>query len=63
MKVHFAVPERGEGEPGEVLDDALLIACGRGAVRLTRLQREGRGMMEADEFLRGTPVPAGTRLR
>jgi len=32
-------------------------------VRLTRLQREGRGMMEADEFLRGTPVPAGTRLR
>jgi methionyl-tRNA formyltransferase len=62
VKVHFAVPERGEGEPGEALDDALLIACGRGAVRLTRLQREGRGVMEADEFLRGTPVAAGTHL-
>lgn len=62
VKVHFAEPERGEGEPGEVLDDRLLIACGRGAVRLTRLQREGKGVMGADEFLRGTGVSAGTRL-
>lgn len=62
VKVHFAEPEKGEGEPGEVLDDSLLIACGRGAVRLTRLQREGKGVMGADEFLRGTAVPAGTKL-
>jgi methionyl-tRNA formyltransferase len=62
VKVHFAEPERGEGEPGEVLDDHLLIACGRGAVRLKRLQREGKGVMSADEFLRGTVVPAGSHL-
>ncbi|KAA5804941.1 methionyl-tRNA formyltransferase [Alkalicaulis satelles] len=62
VKVHFAAPERGEGTPGEVLDERLLIACGRGAVRLTRLQREGRGVMEAEEFLRGTPVPPGLQL-
>lgn len=62
VKVHFAEPEKGEGEPGEVLDDTLLIACGRGAVRLKRLQREGRGVMGADEFLHGTDIPAGTRL-
>ncbi|MGP1274707.1 MAG: methionyl-tRNA formyltransferase [Caulobacterales bacterium] len=62
VKVHFAEPEKGEGEPGEVLDDGLLVACGRGAVRLTRLQREGKGVMGADEFLRGTSVPAGTML-
>lgn len=62
VKVHFAEPEKGEGEPGEALDDTLLIACGRGAVRLKRLQREGKGMMGADEFLRGTAVPAGSHL-
>ena len=62
IKVLFAEPERGEGEPGEVLDDALLVACGRGAVRLTRLQREGRGAMDAGDFLRGTDIPAGTML-
>jgi methionyl-tRNA formyltransferase len=63
VKVHFAQPEKGDGEPGEVLDDGLLIACGRGAVRLTRLQREGKGVMDAKAFLNGTDVPAGTVLR
>ncbi|MES1202053.1 MAG: methionyl-tRNA formyltransferase [Pseudomonadota bacterium] len=52
----------GQARPGEALDDALLIACGEGAVRLTEAQREGRSPMQAEEFLRGTPVPAGTLL-
>ncbi len=52
----------GSGMPGTVLDDALTIACGEGAVRLTQVQRAGRQPMSADEFLRGTAVPAGTRL-
>ena len=62
IKVLFAEPERGEGAPGEVLDDALLVACGRGAVRLTRLQREGKGAMGAADFLRGNAILAGTVL-
>lgn len=62
VKVHFAVPERGEGEAGEVLDDALLIACGRGAVRLTRVQREGKSVMHATDFLRGQSLPSGLIL-
>jgi methionyl-tRNA formyltransferase len=52
----------GDGAPGEALDDELRIACGTGAVRLTRLQREGRGAQEAEVFLNGQPVPAGARL-
>jgi methionyl-tRNA formyltransferase len=48
--------------PGTVLNDRLLIACGEGALRLTRLQREGRAAMEADAFLRGFALPSGTRL-
>jgi methionyl-tRNA formyltransferase len=53
---------QGSGAPGEVLDDGLLIACGEGAVRLLTVQREGRGPLAADVFLRGQPVPAGARL-
>jgi methionyl-tRNA formyltransferase len=45
------------GKPGTVLDDRLTIACGDGAVRLVELQRAGKQPMQADEFLRGTPVP------
>jgi methionyl-tRNA formyltransferase len=56
---HF---EDEAGEPGVTLDDRLLVAAGEGAVRLLRVQREGRGPQDAEAFLRGTPVPAGTRL-
>ncbi|MEO7027670.1 MAG: methionyl-tRNA formyltransferase [Caulobacteraceae bacterium] len=47
---------------GEVLGPGLLIGCGEGSVRILRAQREGRGPQDADDFLRGFPLPAGTRL-
>jgi len=52
----------GGGAPGTLLDDRLTVACGEGAVRILELQRAGRQIMKADEFLRGTRVAAGTRL-
>jgi methionyl-tRNA formyltransferase len=45
-----------------VLDDRLLVACGAGAVRLLKVQREGKGAQDAEVFLRGQPVAAGTKL-
>ncbi|MBL8546966.1 MAG: methionyl-tRNA formyltransferase [Hyphomonadaceae bacterium] len=53
---------QGAGAPGEVLDDNLLVACGEGAVRLLTVQREGRGPLAAQAFLRGQAVPVGARL-
>ncbi|WP_420568560.1 methionyl-tRNA formyltransferase [Thalassovita sp.] len=52
----------GNGVPGEILDDRLTVACGSGAVQLLRLQRAGKGAQDATEFLRGMPLPKGTRL-
>ena len=52
----------GKGKPGTALDDKLTIACGDGAIRLTQVQRAGKQPMNADEFLRGSPVKAGTQL-
>ncbi|MBN9275668.1 MAG: hypothetical protein J0J15_36610, partial [Mesorhizobium sp.] len=52
----------GQGAPGQVLDDALTVACGTGAVRLTRVQRPGKAAQAAEEMLRGYPIPAGTVL-
>ena len=54
--------EQGAGAPGEVLDDDLLIACEAGAVRVLRAQREGRAPQGATDFLRGFPLPPGSRL-
>ena len=53
---------QGTGAPGTVLDDALTVACGTGAVQLLRLQRAGRGAQDAAEFLRGMPLSKGTQL-
>ena len=62
LKILAAWPEPGTGAPGVVLDDALLVACGEGALRLRRVQAPGRAAMDAAAFLRGRPVPAGTML-
>ena len=62
VKALLSRVEDGAGEPGAVLDDGWLIACGTGAVRILRAQREGRGAQDAAEFLRGFSVAAGTRL-
>ncbi|HEX6603850.1 MAG TPA: methionyl-tRNA formyltransferase [Sphingomicrobium sp.] len=51
------------GEPGEVLDDCLNIACGEGYIRPLKVQRAGRGAMTAGELLRGFPIPKGTVLQ
>ncbi len=62
VKALLSRVEEGEGEPGAVLDDALLIACGEGAVRVLRAQREGRGVQSAADLLRGFPIAPGTRI-
>ncbi len=62
VRVLMSRAEAGQGPPGTVLDDALLVACGQAALRLTRLQRAGRAAADAADLLRGFPVPAGTRL-
>jgi methionyl-tRNA formyltransferase len=62
VKVLLSEIGEGQGEPGTVLDDALTLACGAGAVRLLKLQKAGAKPLAVAEFLRGTPLEAGTRL-
>jgi methionyl-tRNA formyltransferase len=47
------------GTPGEVLDAKFTVACGIGAVRVTRAQRAGKAAQDVGAFLRGHPVVAG----
>jgi methionyl-tRNA formyltransferase len=61
IKVLFAEPVVGKGAPGEVLS-GLTIACGEGALKLLKVQRAGRGPVDAGAFLRGFPLAPGERL-
>ncbi|HVM38708.1 MAG TPA: methionyl-tRNA formyltransferase [Sphingomicrobium sp.] len=62
VKLLGAATAEGSGAPGEVLDEALTIACGENALRLLYLQRPGRAPMSAEALLRGFAIPAGTLL-
>jgi methionyl-tRNA formyltransferase len=62
VKALLSAFEDVDGEPGTMLDDNLLVACGDGAVRLLKVQREGRGAQDAEVFLRGQPAAQGARL-
>ena len=62
MKVLMSRLDDGAGEPGAVLDDDLLVACGEGAIRLARVQREGRAAQETSEFLKGFAIGSGSSL-
>jgi methionyl-tRNA formyltransferase len=62
IKILSAEVVEARGSAGEVLDDALTIACAGGAIRPTMLQRAGRSPMARDDFLRGFSIPAGTRI-
>lgn len=68
-RVKLLAAERADGmhsdneiPPGTVLDDALTIACGSGAIRPTLLQRAGKQALDRAAFLRGHTIPVHTRL-
>ena len=66
LKLARTIPETGSaGPPGQVLAataEGVRVACGTGILRIGELQLPGKKRLPAAEFLRGRPLPAGTRL-
>ena len=62
LKVLLSEVRNGAGDPGLVLDDDLSVATGEGAIGLLRLQRPGKGPALSRDFLRGWPIPEGSKL-
>ena len=59
VKALLSMVDEGRGSPGAILDNDLLIACGEGAVRILKAQREGKAPQEVEAFLRGFPLVRG----
>ncbi|MGO9357645.1 MAG: methionyl-tRNA formyltransferase [Xanthobacteraceae bacterium] len=62
VKILRCEPAAGSGAPGALLDGQLTVACGDGAIRILELQRASKQPMQADVFLRGTPLMPPVRL-
>ncbi len=63
LKILAADIASGSGDPGRALDDQLTIACGKGALRLTLLQKAGKKAMSGADFLNGQKFPRGSVLK
>lgn len=62
LKILYAEPAAGKGEPGEIIGDDLAVACGESALRLTKVQRSGGKAMAAKDLLKGFALPRGARF-
>jgi methionyl-tRNA formyltransferase len=65
LKIHVAEESPEGGSPGLVLSagpGAILVAAGKGSLALREIQLEGRKRLSAGDFLRGFPLPAGTKF-
>jgi len=62
VRVLRSVCVKGRGQPGQLLDNQLTVACRTQAVRLTRVQRAGKRPMSGADFLRGFPLGKGTHF-
>ena len=60
-----ALEPRATGRPGEVLKadkNGIVVACGKEALRILSLQREGGRRLSAQEYLAGNAPPLGRQL-
>ncbi len=65
LKVRGIALAEGSGAPGEVLradSDGIVVACGDGAVALTKVQPPGKRALDVGDFLNGYPVEIGESL-
>ncbi len=58
VKVLSSELSDANGAPGTIVDDTMTIACSSGSVKLTKVQRAGKQLQTAEEFLRGNKVEA-----
>lgn len=65
FKVRYAVTSDGSGEIGTVISThkgGIEIACRTGSVIITKLCPEGKGVCDAESYLRGNKIAIGTKV-
>lgn len=65
VKIWRATPVDGQGAAGEILSvdrQAVVVACGEGALAISELQKAGGKRLAVQQFLGGNPLKAGERF-
>ncbi len=65
VKLWQAAPVPGQGEIGQILQvdrQAIVVACGSGALAISELQKAGGKRLPVQQFLAGNPLQVGDRF-
>ena len=62
LKINKAIEVNTKGNPGEILDNQLTIACGENSIQILELQKEGKKNMHVSEFLKGNKLKIGSNV-
>ena len=62
FKVFSAEVVEGRGKPGSIINENLTIACGEKALKILKIQRQGKDIMSISELLRGFKFKKGDRV-
>ncbi|UCV11685.1 methionyl-tRNA formyltransferase [Dechloromonas denitrificans] len=65
VKLWQAAPVAGHGEIGQILSvdrSTIVVACGKGALAVSELQKAGGKRLPVQQFLAGHPLKAGDRF-
>ncbi|MBD3379645.1 MAG: methionyl-tRNA formyltransferase [Candidatus Omnitrophica bacterium] len=63
LKIIEASADQGSGKPGEILSTSpLVVAAGKGAVKIDKVHPEGKKAMDAGEYIKGARIEKGDEL-
>ena len=62
IKIHKAKIVNLSGKPGTVIDDELTIATKKNAIKILKLQKEGKNIVDVTDFLKGNKINKNTIL-
>ena len=59
FKVFSAEVVEGRGEAGLIINENLIIACGKKALNILEIQRQGKDIMRVSDLIRGFKFKKG----
>ena len=62
VKIIDAKEVDASGTPGQIINKNFTIACSKNAIQILELQKEGKKIMSAIDFLKGNEIEIGSKL-
>ena len=62
FKIIDAKEVDASGTPGQIINKHFTIACSKNAIQILVLQKEGKKVMSAIDFLKGNEIEIGSKL-